>query len=78
MRSSSETNLKSRITQLLWAGNALLGGFLALVGGVTFSAASGDNTMLSAMTMRFGATLAATGLALAVFSLWRARSSATR
>jgi len=78
VRSSSETNLKSRITRLLWVGNALLGGFVALVGAMTSSAALGDNTMLSLLTVRIGALLAAVGLALTVFSVWRARSSATR
>jgi hypothetical protein len=76
MISSSAMSLKSRVTQMFWVGNAVVCAFLALSGGVMSFEMSGYGTQMSALAMRGGAVLAATGVVLAVFSLRNACSTA--
>jgi hypothetical protein len=77
MRSFSGVSLKSRFTQILWVGNAVVCGFLALHGAVMYFGVFGYESQLSALTMRAGAVLATAGVVLTVFSLLKARSTAT-
>jgi hypothetical protein len=79
MISSSAMSLKSRVTQMLWMGNAVVCAFLALSGGVVSFEVSGYDAQLSALAVRAGAVLATTGIVLTVFSLGKVRSiAATR
>lgn len=75
MRSARAISLKSRFSQVLWVGNATISAAFAVLGGRMLFAASGHDMLLSAMAARSGAVLAVTGATLAVYSLWRARSS---
>jgi hypothetical protein len=74
MISSSAMSLKSRVTQIFWVGNAIACAVLALFSAVESFEMSGYEAQLSALAVRTCALIAATGLALAVFSLRKARS----
>ncbi len=79
MSSSIKTSLISRITYMLWVGNAIGCAFVALYGALMCFGLFGYDADLSALTMRIGALLAAAGAMVMVYSLWKARSlSASR
>jgi len=61
---------------MLWVGNAIVGAFLALHGGLMYFGVVGYDAQLSALSMRAGALLVVTSSMLTVFSVWKARSTA--
>lgn len=72
-------SLKSRITRIVWALNAMNGAFLTLLGGVMILNVVGFDAQLAPLMARVGGMFAFSGATLGVFSAWRARSlSATR
>jgi len=77
MRAAVALSLKSRITQLLWVVNAVMSGFLALLGGAMSIDAFGFDSQLASLVARAGAVLTVAGVALVAFSLWKARSIST-
>lgn len=77
MSSFATMNLKNRITQMLWIGNAVTGTFLALLCGAMSFERLGYDTQLATLRMSFNAMIAAIGISLTIFSLWRARSTSS-
>lgn len=77
MRSATAINLQGRITQLFWLGNAVIDAFIMLLGAVMAFGVFGYDPQLAALTVRAGATLAAIGAGLTLFSLWKARSTSS-
>jgi hypothetical protein len=77
MRSATAINLQGRITQMFWLGNAVIDAFIMLLGAVMAFGVFGYDPQLAALTVRTGATLAAIGAALTLFSLWKARSTSS-
>ncbi|MGO9432919.1 MAG: hypothetical protein ACLPH3_21225 [Terracidiphilus sp.] len=70
-------SLKVRITRMFWIGNAVVCAILALLGGMMSFEGFGYDAQLSALAVRAGALLAATGAGLAAYSLWKARSTSS-
>lgn len=72
MYAPAALSLKTKITQILWVGNALAGIFTALLGAGTVHGVSGYDAQLAHLCAYLGTAVSAIGVAFAAFSLWRA------
>ena len=73
MRSATAMSLRNRIARLFWEGNTIVCAFVALHGVLMCFGVLGYNAPLSALSVPLGALLAATGVLLTAFSLWKVR-----
>ena len=79
MRSTAAISLKTRINQMLWIVNAIVGAALALQGTLICVRFYGSGSQLSALIVHAGAMLAAASTMLLIYALRKFRSiSASR
>ncbi len=73
MRSASSMSLRNRIARLFWEANTIVCAFLALHGVLMCFGVLSYNAPVSALSVPLGALLAAAGVLLTAFSLWKSR-----
>jgi uncharacterized membrane protein HdeD (DUF308 family) len=75
MQAATAINLKSQMTQVAWMVSAINGAFLTLFGAVMVCNTFGYDAQLAPLMAHIGTMFAVAGVALAAFSLTRARST---
>ena len=73
MSLASQTTPRDRVTHMLWIGNAVVGIFFALLGGLISSETFGYNLHVSVFGMPAGTLLATSGISLFICAVWRIR-----
>jgi hypothetical protein len=76
MRVVLAIDLKSRITRMVWLGNATMGTLMAMLGAVMVWNVFGYDAQMAPLMERTGVAFAVTGMALALISMRRIGLSA--